>query len=796
MIKNLFISLFRQFRKTRLVILLNLTGLTVGLTCAMLGLMFLINEWSFDTMHDKGDRIYRLYKKNVSINDGTQVLTAETSGLMGPTLVDDYAEVERTVRILPWFDETVISYRENHQKSGLVLFADSSFFDVFSFRLLRGSPSEALTRPSSIVLTESMARRLFGNEDPLGQTVIGLHDLEYEVTGIAADAPSYSHIQFDALISWVTTVPGQGPLEYDFMNNWLGQTLFTYLLMSPEADVARLEGEMQNFMRRHFEERADSYFLRFQPLQDVYMGSENIKYGRSLLLGNPRYSYTFLAAAFFVLLIACINYINIQTARASRRASEIGIRKVLGAGRRQLAWQFFGETFLFVLIAAVFSVLLADLVLPSFNELAGLRLPENLMLDHRVSAGMLGIVVLTALLAGIYPALILASSAPATTIKNISGRSQGILSRKVLITFQYVVAIVLIACSIIIFMQTKYMMDRDLGFDADQVLVLNINNGIDARHEEFVNRLRSNPGIRDVTVSQSSVGTGWFGTTIIPEGSEKELSVSIFRIGVDFFSTLRIDMEEGRTFREGSPRDSASVIINQSMADLLGYDNPLEHSIRFGPNDSPRPIIGVSRDFHYEAMNQGTVRPTVMYLHPSNLYNVTMRIEKDQVAETLAFLADTWSRFEDRFPFDYYFLNDWFASHYSSEKRLLSTILVYASISVLLSFLGLYGLMTHLIEQRLKEFSIRKVLGASHFGITMSVNTSLSLLVLTGFIIGGPAAWWFTTDWLEGFAYRIDDYWWVFPSAALLVLLITITTVSIQFWHSARVNPAEILRNE
>ncbi len=797
MIKNYILTFFRQFRRHRGMLFLNLTGLTVGISCAILGIMFLINEWKFDQMHENRDRIVRLYKKNVSINDGTQTLTAETSGLMGPTLADDYPEVEKFVRILPWFDETVITYGENNQMSDLVVFADSSFFDVFSFRLLRGDPHEVLKKPSSIVLTESMSKRLFGEDDPVGKTVIGLHDLEYEVTGVAEDNPDHSHIRYDALISWSTTVPGSGPLEYTFMNNWLGQTLFTYLQLAPNTDLTALEGKMQEFMKRHFEERADSYFLFFQPLEQVYMHSSDIRYARSLWLGNPVYTYTFLAAAMFVLLIACINYVNIQTARAARRAGEIGIRKVLGAGKNQLAVQFFGEAFLFVLMAALISLLFVDILLPYFNELTGVRISSELLLDPRVIAGIVVCVFITSLGAGLYPALILASFAPSATIKSISGgQGRGILSRKVLITFQYVVSIILIITSLVILSQTNYLMDKDLGFDEEQLLVMNINNGIDERSEEFRARIREFPYIKSLTASQASVGTGWFGTTIIPEGSENELSVSAFRIGADFFSTFGIEMQSGREFRSHSPQDSASLVINEALADLLGFENPLEHTIRFGPDDIPRQIIGVTRNFNYEPLNESEVRPMVMYLYPENIYNITLRIDAGHTEETLAFLEDTWNQFGTRFPFDYYFVSDWFDGQYEREERLLNTILIYAGISILLSFLGLYGLTTYLVQQRMKEFSIRKVLGATQMGITLSMNSSLAVLVLIGFVIGLPVAWWFTRDWLDGFVYQVEIAWWVYGLAGGAVLLMTVLAVSIQLWKATRTNPAEVLRNE
>jgi len=376
---------------------INVLGLTVALACSILALAFINDELSFDKFHTKKNRLYRLNKKSLNLNTGVSKLTAENSGLMGPTILDEYPEVENITRIFPWWDDVVMSLGDKNIKVKDFLFVDSTFFDLFDFKLIKGDPKRALVTPSSIIITEDLAEKLFGNDEPIGQTVTGLQSLEYHVTGVVENPPRNSHIQYDALVSWSTTVPGIGPLPFNWMNNWYAQAIFTYVLTSEGANIEQLQSKFPDFMQRNFPDRADQYFLYLQPFQDIYLNSSDVTGIRNARLGSGLYVKTFSLTAIFVLLIACINYININTAKATKRAREVGIRKVLGASKKQLLLQFFGESFLITLLSGLLALFLADLAIPAFNELAGRYIPIGILLSTKILIPTFGIIAIVSI---------------------------------------------------------------------------------------------------------------------------------------------------------------------------------------------------------------------------------------------------------------------------------------------------------------------------------------------------------------------------------------------------------------
>lgn len=776
---------------------INVLGLTVALACSILALAFINDELSFDKFHTKKNRLYRLNKKSLNLNTGVAKLTAENSGLMGPTILEEYPEVENIARICPWWDDVVISWGDKNVKVKDFLFVDSAFFDLFDFKLIKGNQNSALVAPSSIIITEDLAEKLFGKDDPIGQTVIGLQSLEYHVTGVVENPPRNSHIQYDALISWTTTVPGIGPLPFNWMNNWYAQAIFTYVLTKQGVNIDQLQSKFPDFMQRNFPDRADQYFLYLQPFQDIYLKSSDVTGIRNARLGSGLYIKIFSLTAIFVLLIACINYININTAKATKRAREVGIRKVMGASKKQLLLQFFGESFLITLLSGLLALFLADLAIPAFNQLAGRYIPIDILLSTKVLIPTFGIIAIVSIVAGTYPALVLSSFSPAAALRS-SAKSKitGNTARQVLTTFQFAISVMLITGTILVFSQMDYLNTKDLGFAKDQVLVLNIANSISSRYQTFQNEIEQHPDVISTAAGQAAIGSGTYTTTVVKEGEEDELGVRIFRTDGNFIKTYGMEIIEGRDLNTNIASDSNALIVNEAFVKQMGWEDPTNQQVQFNPQGPKFPIIGVVKNFHYNPLTTSTVGPIAMFIWPRNFHNLSVRITGQNIPETLSYIESIWNNFESRFPFEYYFVDQWFNDNYKTQQQLFKTVSIFSLISILIACLGLYGLTSFTIEQRTKEIGIRKVFGASVSSIATMINKKFILLVGIGFLIASPFTYYLVDGWLQSFAYRIPVYSWAFIVAGLLVVAIAVLSVSIQALRAAMVSPVKSLSHE
>ncbi len=797
MIRNYLKITLRNILKYKAYLGINVLGLTVALACSILALAFINDELSFDKFHTKKDRLYRLNKRSLNLNTGVSRLTAENSGLMGPTILDEYPEVENITRVCPWWDDVVMSFDDKNVKVSNFLFVDSTFFDLFDFKLIKGDRNLALVVPSSVIITEDLADKLFGNADPIGQTVIGLQSLEYHVTGVVENPPRNSHLQYDALVSWTTTVPGTGPLPFTWMNNWWAQAIFTYVLTNEGADVDQLQSKLTDFMQRNFPERADQYFLYLQPFQDIYLNSSNLTGIRNARLGSGLYIKIFSFTAIFLLLIACINYININTAKATKRAREVGIRKVMGASRKQLLLQFFGESLLITLLSGLLALLLADLAIPAFNDLAGRHIQIDILLSTKVLIPTVGIIAIVSIVAGTYPALVLSSFSPAKALRS-SAKSKitGNAARQVLTTFQFAISVMLITGTILVFSQMEYLNTKDLGFAKDQVLVLNIENSISSKYQTFQNEIESHPDVISTAAGQAAIGSGTYTTTVVKEGDEDELGVRIFRTDGNFIKTYGMEIVEGRDIDTQIASDSNALIVNEAFVNQMGWKEPLNQQVQFNPLGPKFPIIGVVKDFHYNPLTTSTVGPIAMFIWPSNFHNLSVRITGKNIPETLSYIESIWNNFESRFPFEYYFVDQWFNDNYKDQQQLFKTVSIFSLISILIACLGLYGLTSFTIEQRTKEIGIRKVFGASVSSIATMINKKFILLVGIGFLIASPFTYYLVDGWLESFVYRIPVYSWAFIVGGLIVSVIAILSVSIQALKAAMVSPIKSLSHE
>lgn len=797
MVKNYLLAAARNFRRNKPHTVINMIGLGLGLMAGFLAIMFVLDEQSFDRFHTKRDRLYRLNKINIE-PDGSETLTAETSGMMGPTMVQEFPEAEAAVRFRPWFDEVVLTNGDRNfvVADGRCSFADSTFFQVFDFRLVRGDAAHVLDRPQTIVLTESVANALFGSEDPVGKSVTGLQGIQFEVTGIAAAPPAKSHLQFGALMSWSTTTPQLGVFPMDWMNNWIAQGINTYVLLKDNKSELAVEGKFPKFMQDHMPTRVDKYKLYLQPFADVYLNSYNVMSGEMQKSGNQQYIFMFSIIAAFLLFIACVNYVNISTSKATRRAREVGMRKTLGAARRQLVMQFLGESFLLTALSVVLAVALLYLALPQFNSLAGKELTMSLLLDVRVIAAIVGLFIVVTVASGLYPAFVISAFKPAAVLKASQGGSlAGNWARYALITFQFAISIMMLAGTLLVKDQIQFVMSKDLGFDKEHVLVVNLTDDIVQYRNVLQNDVDAFPGVVSTSVGRMALGAGGSSTYIVPEGfGPNEVEARMFPVDGNFLETYGLQMAAGHFFEKGSASDSGSFIINEALARRLKWDNPLQKTIRFAEDQPARPVIGVLKDFNFWSLHED-IDPLIMWVSGRPGSRLSVKFSGNP-GPLLDFLGEQWKKYESRYPFNYYFLDQQLAQSYSSEKKLFETVVTFAGLSILVACLGLYGLVSYTIEQRTREFGIRKVLGASVASLNILVNKKFVLLTGVAALIAVPVVIPVMTGWLKKFAFHIEIGPGVFLIAVAITLAITVLAVSIQAIRVATTNPAQALRHE
>jgi putative ABC transport system permease protein len=796
MLKSYFTTASRTIKRNRLHSFITVLCLSIGLAASFLAAMFIVDENSFDKFHSNGKNIFRLNKVNIEPNGGTS-LTAETSGLMGPTMVAEFPEVKAFVRFMPWFNKVMLMNDDHNvlvKEQGLI-FVDSSFFEVFDFKLLTGDPSTALKNPGSIVLTQTIAKNLFGNENPIGKTVRGLQDVDFTVTGIVAEAPRNSHLQFDGLISWTTTVPALGQIPMEFMNNWIAQALTTYIVLNDATDQINVEAKFKKFMADHIPTRVDKYSLYLQPFFDLYLESYNVQGLKMQKTGSKQFNYFFSVIALFILVLACINYININTAKASRRAKEVAMRKTLGANRKQLINQFLSESFVFVIIAACIGVALLFAAIPHFNNLTSKSLAMTTLADKSVLFLLLMILLVVGFSSGLYPAFVLSSFKPAALQRLNRPKSLGNIARQVLIVFQFVITIAIIAGTFLIYQQIKLVLSASTGFDKEHVLVVNLSADAMQQKEVLRNAVEDLPNVESTSTSQTALGMGTFSTYIIPEGfNPNEVESRVFLVDGNFLKTYGLTMAVGRFFVPGSSSDSSAVIINETLLKRLGWADPTKKTIKFDEGQPALPVIGVLKDFNFKSFYE-PVEPLVMVISAGNQRNLAIRFSGNP-SNIITALEKQWKTVEQRYPFNYMFVDERFAQAYASEENLLTTVLTFAGISILIACLGIYGLVAFTLEQRTKEIGIRKVLGASVAGLNFMMNKNFMIMVLVSAAIAVPLVLPVIEKWTSKFALKMEISPLAFIIAFLLTVLVTTLTVSIQAIRAALANPVKALRSE
>ena len=798
MLRNYIRVALRNLRKNKIYSLINIAGLAVGLSVFWLMALYIGDELSYDRASVNADRIYRVAQSgNWS---GGSFKLAITPAPFAPALQKDYPEIEAAARIDAEGGGTLV-YGDKKIEQGDMLMADNAFLTVFRFPFLYGDAANALATPNSIVLTRSLAEKLFGHaEDALDKTVQIENQGPNQVTGVIDDQPENAHLHFSALRS----------MPPPATDNWVGSYLYTYILLRKDADISRLRAGLPGFFDRYLKQRMGQgaqYRMELQPLTWIHLHSAmDYELGRN---GDIRYIWLFATVALLVLGIAVINYINLATARSSARLKEIGVRKVIGSGRKQLMTMFLTESVVFALLAAGIATFLTILLLPVFNDLSGKALNIAVYGWPRVLSALMVFATLIGLAGGLYPALFLSGFGTIPSLKGQQGDQQTtVLFRKSLVTFQFVITIFLIAGSAIIYLQLHYMQTRDLGFRKDQVLTFHLGNPQVRQHmEELKTQLRQDPSVEAAAAAGNPIGNNDIGTIPVFFEQHGALShegkkVQSFYIDADYLSTMGIGLKAGRNFSATQPTDlTGSVLINETLEKEMGWTDAVGKRLQLviGPDYKlgMATVIGVVKDFNIYSL-QHKVEGMVLEMPPvaREEDNVAVRVNPARIPQAIQHIADVLHRFDPASTLKYDFLDENFSRQYAAERKQGQLLLIFTVLAVLIACLGLLGLVTFSVGQRNKEIGIRKVLGASVTGIVLLVSKDLIKPVALAFLIAAPLSWFALHRWLAGFAYRTPVSIWILCGAGLLAIAIAMLTVGLRAIQAARTNPAKSLKTE
>jgi len=798
MFRNYLKIALRTLRKQKAYSFINVGGLAVGLSCCILILLFVEDEISYDRFHDGAEQIYRLRVERFS-SGGEAEYTSTASAPMLPAAVNDVPQIESATRVnrrtLLVRKDDLGFYEENF------VYVDSTFFDVFSFEVVRGNPSQILRAPGSLVLTESSAQRYFHGLDPIGQS-LNVEGTEMAVTGIVKDPPTQSHFTFDILASFSSLESTRGPSANW---NWWSLSFHTYFKLRPGSDVAAAQEQLREMPSRYIgdQESVSGYrqFLYLQPLVDIHLNSQY----RYELGNNSQKSYVFVfaAVAFFILLIACVNFMNLSTARSAERAQEVGMRKVSGARLNQLVAQFLGESIVITMVALVASLILIQALLPLFNGLAFKELSINYLERWPLTLIMIGGAVFVGILTGLYPAFALSSFKPVEVLKGryLPGSSRSWL-RQGLVVFQFSISVVLIIAAVIAQRQLTYMRSADMGFDKEQTLVINGRNNdvFQNQFEAFKSSVSNVPGVESVTISSSIPGRQMGTNVAAREQGMVEDGQTFYWMSVDhdFIEAYDLDMKAGRGFtREMGSDDSLAFVMNEAAYKALGWrsaEEPIGEEVTRQFSDT-RNVIGVAGDFNYQSLQVG-VEPLILFINPSWYSYASIKMPASRVQEAVEGLKGVWGSYSPERPFEFFFLDEDFDRQYRSEVRISSLLNVFTMLAIVIACLGLFALASFVTERRQKEIGVRKVLGASTREIVLMLSVSFARLVLLSALIATPISWLLANQWLDGFASRIDVGWDIFAISIVLSLVIAVITVSWQSVRAALANPAVSLRSE
>jgi len=811
MLCNYFKIAFRNLLKYKFISFINLFGLTVGLSCCLLILSYIINELSYDKYNEKADRTYRVTRNFLKQDKTVSLHLGAVAPPFGPAIKNEFPDIEVMTRLLS-NGNSPIKYEDKKFNEKGVFWADENLFNVFTGTVVKGNPKTALAEPYTAMLTEDIAKKYFGNEDPMNKVFLFAAQYPFKVTGVFKSFPSNSHIHPKILLSFNslkdTTLYGEKQLQTNFGNN----SFLTYLVFPKNYPVEKVEALFPALIDKYMPRKDDmtpgskpSDFtnLFLQKLPDIHLKS-HLDYEVEEN-GDITRVYIFSAIALFILLIACINYMNLSTARSVLRSKEIGIRKVVGAQRKEIIAQFLSESVLITTVALILAILITALTLPLLNKLSGQELSMQLLNKWYVVVPLLLSPLIIGIFSGIYPSLFMSSFQPIKVLKGMfKVHNTQISLRKVLVIAQFTISIILIISTVVVLKQLNYIQTKNLGYNKEQIVNIAYPAGLN-NYESFRNELMSNASIKNVARS-SRIPTGRLldgnGTKTISGDTTEPANINLrfVRADYDFIPTYNIGMLEGRNFsRDYGTDTTGAYIINHAAAELLGWGKKGEavgKDIVYG--DKRGKIIGVINDFHFETLHE-KISAMILLLPPpsrSPYSFISIKINGNNIKGALAHIERTWAHTLPDAPFDYTFLNDKFDNLYKAEQKQATVFTIFSFIAIFIACLGLFGLSAFTITQRIKEIGIRKVLGASIGSIVTLLSKDFMRLVIVASVIAFPIAWYAMHNWLEDFAYRINIPWWAFILAAILAAIIAFVTISFQAIKAAIANPVKSLRTE
>lgn len=810
MLKNYFIIAWRNLWRNKSFSIINLSGLAIGLCCFLLIGMYVTDELSFDRFNAKADRIYRI---NVDAHWGGQdIHLSETPDIMGPVLKKDYPQVEEYTRLYTQtFNNKFIKKGNEFIPGERIWYADSTFFDVFTLPAIDGNTKTAFNDPHDAVITASTAIKYFGSPHVAGNVLTVKENGNtnvYKIKAVIKDVPENSHFQFDVLLA-------MNGLDY----NWgqAGNHNFdTYLLLKEGTDYKAFDKNFFQYIKKYLLPELKSFQINSMedfakagnkmqytlvPLTKIHLYSKQID--EVSPPGSIQYVYIFSLVAVFILLIACVNFMNLTTARAAGRAKEVGIRKVLGTQRKQLIRQFLSESIVMVSFSLIIALVLAGLALPMFNSLSGKSISAGQLFSPMILPIVIGLPFIVGLLAGSYPAFFLSAFKPIEVLKGkIKAGSKSGRLRSLLVVFQFTTSIILIIGTLVVYRQLHYIQNRNIGFDKQQLLIVNGADVLGNNNQSFKNDILRLPDVESGTISSylpvsNSFRNAYNISRDAVSNASNNFNVQYWTIDYDYLRTMGMKLVKGRNFSHDFAGDSSAVIINETTAKILGHANPVGKNIYITDNQGKvtgYPIIGVVGNFNYESMHQD-IGPLVMALSQGSGL-ISFKINTTNISQTITRIEDKWKALSPGIPFSYRFMDESFNEMYSADQRVGKIALIFAALAIVIGCMGIFGLSAFIAEQRTKEIGIRKVLGASAQGIVQLLSREFMKLLTISFIIATPLAWWMMHKWLQDFAYRIEIGWWIFLVAGIATFIIALATVSLQSIKAAMADPVECLRAE
>ena len=791
MLKNLLKTAIRNITKDFGYSSLNIIGLTIGIASALFLIIYVADEVSYDRYHEKADRIYRVSSHIKETDDEFTWIVAQIP--FGPQVTEDYPEVDAAVRFIN-FNRAPFRYNDKEFYENNFFYADTAVFDVFTYKFIKGDPKTALMEPNTMVLTETVANKYFGNDDPIGKILVSGEE-SYRITGVIEDIPRNSHFRFDALSSRKT-------LPSDFVGSWGNFGVFTYLLFPEGFDVESFEVKLQEmygkYMAEIFERMGISIEYILEPITKIHLTSTNP--GEPEPTGSMTYVYIFSIVAFFLILIAAMNYMNLATARSARRAREVGLRKVVGSSRLSLVLQFLSESTILTIISLIFSIVGVALLLPQFNLLAGKNFDLSVLQSPIILLSSIAVIVTVGIIGGTYPAFYLSNFKPTAVLKGeVTKGSSGNLFRRVLVIFQFLISVSMIICTLVVYKQLSFLKTKDLGYDQTNVLSVSLTNRSMVRsYPVFKQKLLDNPIIKGVTSTNTSMGGG-SGKVLFNVESEEgmvERGINFAIVDHDFVETLGIRMLKGRDFQSDIPSDTLTgVIVNETFVKRMNWTEPLGKRVETINSSFLRAkVVGVMNDYHQTGM-YNEIETLMLLYRPSNGV-IYIKITDSDIQSSIRFIESTWHEIYQEQPFEYEFLSDSFNNQFEADEKRGFIFTLFTILAIVIACLGLFGLVSYTVERRTKEIGIRKVVGANEGAIVGLISKEFLVLVSISILIAVPVSYLFMMSWLENYVYRTNLSIFIFILAATISIVVTFVTISFKAYRAATMNPTESLRAE